>query len=149
MNTTYQPTISNATSSQRQSIIQLLQGEKLPIDDLPASLENFLVATEDNKVVGAIGMELYGNCGLLRSMVVDKEHRNKKIASGLVQQLETEARVKGIDCMYLLTETALQYFERKGYQKITRDEVPRSLQTSSEFSHICPVSAIVMKKELN
>lgn len=148
MNTTYQTTISRATANQRQAIIQLLQAEKLPVDDLPASLDNFFVATEDDKVIGAIGLELYGDCGLLRSMVVDKEHRNKNIASGLVQWLENDVESKGINCIYLLTETAPQYFERKGYQKITRNEVPTELKASSEFSHVCPVSAIVMKKSL-
>lgn len=149
MNTTYQTTITSATTNQRQSIIQLLQTEKLPVDDLPASLDNFFVETEDNKVIGVIGLELYGDCGLLRSMIVDKEHRNKNIASGLVQRLENHAKTIGINCMYLLTETAPQYFERKGYQKITRDEVPESLKASSEFSHVCPVSATVMKKQVN
>ena len=148
MNRAYQTTITRATTNQRQSIIQLLQSEKLPVDDLPASLDTFFVATEDDNVIGAIGLELYGDCGLLRSMVVDKEHRNKNIASGLVQRLESHAKTIGINCMYLLTETAPQYFERKGYQRTTRDEVPESLKASSEFSHVCPVSAIVMKKPL-
>lgn len=149
MNTTFQTTITKATESQRESIISLLQTEKLPVDDLPASLNNFLVAMDNNTVVGAIGLELYGDCGLLRSMVVAKDHRNKNIASQLVQRLEDYATTVGIECVYLLTETAPQYFERKGYQRITRDEVPKELQASSEFSHVCPVSAIVMKKILN
>ena len=148
MNTTFQTAITKATINQRQSIIQLLQAGKLPVNDLPLSLDHFLVAVDNDKVIGTIGLELYSDCGLLRSMVVDKEHRNKNIASGLIQQLENDAKAKGINCLYLLTETAPQYFERKGYQKITRDEVPEELRASSEFSHVCPVSAIVMKKEI-
>jgi amino-acid N-acetyltransferase len=46
----------------------------------------------------------------------------------------------------LLTETAPGYFETKGYQQITRADVPEEVQQSSEFSHVCPQSAIVMKK---
>lgn len=149
MNTNVQTTISKATTNQRQRIIQLLQAEKLPVDDLPASLDNFFVAMDNEKVIGTIGLELYGDCGLLRSMVVDKEHRNKNIASGLVQQLETHAKANSINCMYLLTETAVQYFEKKGYHKINRDEVPENLKASSEFSHVCPMSAIVMKKQFS
>jgi amino-acid N-acetyltransferase len=148
MNTTFQTAISRATNYQRQIIIQLLQAEKLPVDDLPLTLDNFFVATEDNTVIGAIGLELFGNCGLLRSLVVSREHRNKRIASHLVQELENHAASAGISCMYLLTETAPQYFERKGYHKLTRDEVPTAIKTSSEFSHVCPASAIVMKKPL-
>jgi amino-acid N-acetyltransferase len=149
VNTTIQTTVTKATSSQREPIINLLQTEKLPVDDLPASLDNFFVATDNDKVIGAIGLELYRDCGLLRSMVVNKEHRNKNIASQLVHQLEEYAASIGINCMYLLTETAADYFERRGYHRITREEVPKELQASSEFSHVCPVSAIVMKKPLH
>jgi amino-acid N-acetyltransferase len=149
MNTTFQTTIAKATNGERESIINLLQAEELPVDDLPASLDNFFVATDSDKVIGAIGLELYGNCGLLRSMVVSEEHRNKSIASKLVQQLEEYAARIGINCIYLLTETAAKFFERKGYHRITREKVPKELEASSEFSHVCPVSAIVMKKLLD
>lgn len=100
------------------------------------------------RLLGVIGLEEYNNCGLLRSMVVSKEFRNKKVASLLVQGLERYAATLDIDYMYLLTETAQEYFEKKGYEIITRDEVPTAIQTSSEFSRVCPVTAIVMKKQL-
>src|SRR5678815_2326095 len=148
MNTTNQFKITKAGDEQRQSIIAFLQAEKLPVEDLPASLDNFFIATEEGKVIGAIGLEQYDNYGLLRSMVVDKEYRNKNIASQLVRQLENYTTTIGITCLYLLTETAAQYFERKGYSKISRDEVPVALQASSEFSSVCPISAIVMKKPM-
>jgi len=148
MNTTDQTKITKARNEQKQAIITLLQSEKLPIEDLPRSLDNFFVAVHNGKVIGAIGLEKYDHCGLLRSMVVNKEYRNKSTASQLVRELEGYAAELGIDCMYLLTETAPGYFERKGYQRIPREEVPQSLQMSSEFSHVCPVSAIVMKKPL-
>lgn len=148
MNTT-QTTITKANNGQRQSIVSLLQSEKLPVEDLPVSLDNFFVALVNNKIIGAIGLEPYDNCGLLRSMVVDKEHRNKNVASQLVQQLEEYAKAIGINGIYLLTETALAYFKRKGYEPISRDEAPKPIQASSEFSHVCPVSAVVMKKLLS
>ena len=129
-------------------VIALLLAEKLPVEDLPASLDHFFVALNEDEVTGAIGLEQYGNYALLRSMVVHAAHRNKHIASRLVEQLEHYGKRLGISAMYLLTETAPVYFEQKGYQKINREEVPAVLQASSEFSHVCPVSAIVMKKEL-
>ena len=140
--------IAKAKEYQRQSIISLLQAGKLPVEDLPPLLDNFFVALEENNIIGAIGLEQYDNCGLLRSMVVNKEFRNKNIASTLIQELEQKAIALGIDYMYLFTETAPQYFERKGYEKISRDSVPKSLHASSEFSSVCRVSAIVMKKSL-
>jgi amino-acid N-acetyltransferase len=115
---------------------------------LPSQLDNFFVAIEVDKVIGAIGLEQYDNCGLLRSMVVNNEYRNQSIASRLVRELEENAQNLGIDCIYLLTESAPGYFERKGYKKVSRTDVPELIQASSEFSSVCPVSAIAMKKEI-
>jgi len=148
MTTNNQATIIKTGNEQRDAVIALLQSANLPVKDLPNTLDNFFVALHDGKVIGAIGLEQYGDCGLLRSMVVDQRHRNKNIASQLVLQLEQYATGKGIHSIYLLTETAPLFFERKAYNKITREEVPKALQASSEFSHICPVSAIVMHKQL-
>ncbi len=84
MNTLFQIEIIKADDKLRQSIVSLLQAEKLPVEDLPSLLDNFFVTIEDNKVIGVIGLEQYDNCGLLRSMVVNNRYRNKNIASRLV-----------------------------------------------------------------
>jgi amino-acid N-acetyltransferase len=99
-------------------VIALLQTEKLPVEDLPPTLDNFYVALKDNTIIGAIGLEQYGNYALLRSAVVSREHRNKNIASNLVDELENYGKHLGVIAMYLLTETAPAYFEKKGYQRI-------------------------------
>lgn len=144
----HQIKITRAGNEQRQQVVALLQSERLPVDDLPASFNNFFVASDGDRIIGAVGLEQYEHYGLLRSMVVDKEYRNKSIASQLVHQLESFAATLSIDCMYLLTETASVYFEAKGYEKVSREETPEELKSSSEFSHVCPVSAVVMKKPL-
>lgn len=140
--------IIKATSQQRDEIIDLLQKENLPAEDLPLDLSNFFTAIEENTIIGLIGLEPYGENGLLRSMVVSPNYRNQQIAERLVKMLEEQAINSGINTIYLLTETADKYFSRKGYKTIVREEVPTELKASSEFSHVCPVSAIVMKKEL-
>ena len=148
MQTDNQVSIIRAGNDQRPSVIALLQSEKLPVEDLPATLENFFIALYEGNVIGAIGLEQYGQYALLRSMIVSREHRNKNIAAALIKQLENHCEIQQINTIYLLTETAPDYFSRKGYRKITREEVPDAVKVSFEFSHVCPVSAIVMKKEL-
>lgn len=140
--------IIKATPQRRREVIDLLAEEHLPTTDLSAQLDNFFVATDNNKVIGAIGLEKYNDCGLLRSMVVIKAYRNQYIAASLVREIETLAKDSGIICMYLLTETAAAYFENKGYEKISRLDAPETIKASSEFSSVCPVSATVMKKQL-
>jgi amino-acid N-acetyltransferase len=75
--------------------------------------------------------------------------RNQNIAGKLIAQIETLAGSKDLKTIFLLTETAPEYFARKGYEKITRNDVPAEIQQSSEFSHVCPQSAIVMKKDIS
>jgi amino-acid N-acetyltransferase len=132
----------------RAGIEALLAENKLPVSDLPASLENFFVATDNGAVIGVAGLEVYGQHGLLRSLAVNALHRNKGIAGKLVNQVEEFAASKELTAIFLLTETADKYFDSKQYDRITRSEVPAEVQQSSEFSFVCPQSAVVMKKTL-
>jgi amino-acid N-acetyltransferase len=125
-----------------------LKSEKHPSEDLSGDLANFFVAKDNALVVGAIGLEIYGDDGLLRSLVVKKEYRNSKIASGLIIDLENFARRLDLKNIFLLTETAENYFKQKGYLAIDRSEAPESLWKSSEFSHVCPSTAVLMQKTL-
>lgn len=132
----------------RTEIVALLAAEKLPVTDLPKKLDNFIVAIQDGLVAGVAGVEVYGAYGLLRSLAVSPQHRSLGIAGKLLQHMDALCKLKGLSALYLLTETAPGYFEKKNYQKINRDEVPAEVRQSSQFSHVCPVSAIVMKKLL-
>lgn len=133
----------------RDDVVALLSTEKLPVEDLPLTLENFLVARDSNEVIGAIGLEIYGDSGLLRSLVVRKDYRNLGIAGNLLAELEVSAIAKGLKDIYLLTETASGYFNGKNFRIIIRADVPLALHQSSEFSYVCPQSAVVMKKTLS
>jgi amino-acid N-acetyltransferase len=140
--------VLQATEEKRDEIISLLESQKLPTKDLPHALNDFTIALEGNELVGVIGMERYCHYGLLRSMVVHPGYRNRHIAETLVKMLEEKAASSGITSMFLLTETGASYFLRKGYNELTREEVPADIKASTEFSYLCPVSATVMKKEL-
>jgi len=140
--------VRKAKQTDRETLKSLLDSERLPTSDLPTSLDNFFVVADGDQIIGGIGLEQYDNCGLLRSLVVAPSYRNQNIAAKLIDQLEISAAGIGIGCIYLLTETAPGYFDKKGYERISRNEVPVALQKSSEFSHVCPTSAIVMKKPM-
>ena len=134
----------------RDSIVQLLNAAKLPVEDLPLSLDNFSVALNDeNDVIGVVGVEIYGDYALLRSLAVEPDYRGKGVANKLLGIAERSASLNNVKAIYLITETASVYFSQKGYITVARIEVPDEIKGSSEFSYVCPASAIVMKKELN
>lgn len=136
-----------AAPADKPSIIRLLQENKLPVEDISSSIQFWLIKDGD-KTAGVVGIELMGEYGLLRSMATDKAYRNQGIATLLVNELEKYAREQKLKAVYLLTETAEKYFDTKGYTKIQREEAPDAIKASAEFSHLCPSSAVVMKKEI-
>ncbi|WP_448698723.1 arsenic resistance N-acetyltransferase ArsN2 [Mucilaginibacter sp. AW1-3] len=132
----------------KKAMLDLLKAEGLPADDLRDGPDDFFVAISNNEVIACAGLEVYGNYGLLRSLAVNRSFRNNGIGDELLRKIESTAKTKELLSIFLLTETAPDYFKRKHYQQIARADIPVEVQASSEFSHVCPVSAIAMKKEL-
>jgi amino-acid N-acetyltransferase len=140
--------VQPASQTDYFSITDLLSAQKLPIEDISRDLRHFFVAKKNEKIIGTIGMEQYGEFGLLRSMATDLQFRNQGIASQLVEELFRHAKKMGIRTMFLLTETAESYFLKKGFETMKREEAPGAIRQSTEFSHVCPSSAVLMKKEM-
>lgn len=132
----------------RDEVIELLAALKLPTVDLPGLLNNFFVAIDNNAITGVVGLEIYGNYGLLRSLAVNSGLNNKGIGAALLKRIETLATEQGLGAMYLLTETAKDYFEHKGYEHIARMDIPEEVKAASEFTHVCPDTAVAMQKSL-
>lgn len=136
--------IETATEADFGAVCFLLSANNLPTADLNPLLENFLLAVEGADTVGVMGIDRYGAEGLLRSAAVMASHRNKGIASVLLQQLKQHAKQAGVKNLYLVTNTAEAYFERKGFKKISREAVSAAVLQSKEFNGVCPASATIM-----
>lgn len=102
----------------------------------------------DGAVSGAVGLEVYGSQGLLRSLCVKPEERGKRTGARLVEAVTAEAMAAGISELYLLTTTADQYFERHGFARVERASVDGPVLKSIEFASACPKTAVVMAKAL-
>ncbi len=147
MNTITDYKLISADGALRKKVIDLLQESNLPVSDLSEQKELFALL-QNNEVAGTGGLELFDNCALLRSVAVRKDLQGKGLGKFINRELEKISKQRGIDCIYLLTTTAKDFFSKEGYEAITRDEVPESIKSTSEFSSVCPSSATVMKKEL-
>lgn len=131
------------------AVLRLLAEAKLPSADLGAGqLEHFFGCGAQDAPRGVVGLELHGAEALLRSLAVDPEARGRGCATALVAQAERHAREQGVRRIYLLTTTAADFFARLGYKRIERSEAPESIRLTSEFSALCPVSSVLMTKEL-
>lgn len=129
-------------------IKDLLLRSALPVSDLDESTIDFLIAeTGNNSLAGCIGVERYGDNGLLRSFAVDELLRSQHIGRRLLDELLSYCRIKNIQQLHLLTTTAEKYFERAGFIAAARSEAPRSIRSTAEFSSLCPSSSAYMVKE--
>lgn len=138
--------IQPARPEQLPELVQLLTQNHLPVDDLPAGLPNFWLALDGKKLVGSVGFEVCENVGLLRSLSVDADYRNQAIARQLCDRAFAEAKQQAVGELYLITTTADQYFQRLGFAPVERATVPDSITKTSQFSSLCPSSAVVMKQ---
>ncbi len=138
--------IRMATPGDFAGVVRLLQSSDLPTAGLQPSLPDFLVADEAGRVVGAIGLEVYGDSALLRSAVVDSPRRGSGLGQELVQTLLNRADTRGVRDIYLLTTTADRFFPRFGFAPIAREAVADAVRASEEFRGACPDSAVAMHR---
>ena len=140
--------LRNATGDDHAAIRGLLQDSRLPVADLDASAIDFIVAIDAGALAGVVGVETFGDVGLLRSLAVRTDQRGHGIGERLVQAIEARAATLGLRRLVLLTETAAPFFARRGYAAIARDQAPAAVHASAEFRALCPASATCMIKSL-
>lgn len=141
-------TIRPVASNDFAHVLALLAQNGLPQDGLADHIATTLAAYEGQRVLGSVALELYGDAALLRSVAVMASERGQGLGQRLTQAALDLARQHGVSAVYLLTETAADFFPRFGFQIIMRDAVPMSVQQSIEFTEACPATATVMALRL-
>lgn len=139
--------IAPLTQNNFSSAIGLLKKNNLPTEDI-SEITKLFVLEDDQVVAGTIALEYSGKEALLRSLSVDQEKRNMGFGRELVDFIENFGKQQGVENIYLLTTTADEFFLKRGYIIVDRTLAPSFIRGTSEFSSVCPSSAVVMKKEL-
>ncbi len=141
-------TTTLATADNFENVTALLQAQKLPAQDLPATLENFIVAKENGKLIGSVGLQIYKPFALLRSLALESGHQNKGLGKILYKAAHKLALDSQVQELFLITTTAAPFFERLGFSQIERHTVPAAIGATAQFSSICPASGIVMWRRI-
>jgi amino-acid N-acetyltransferase len=130
--------IRRAASTDLSRLKEFLTACSLPTVGLEDWCPNFFIASgEEGSWVGIAGYELYGEVALLRSIAVDKRSRGMGHGQVLVEAVLADARKRGARRMYLLTETAMAYFKRLGFDALDRVQVEKAVKKSVEFTECC------------
>ncbi len=143
------PRLRPARQADLEPVRRLLAQCGLPAEGLETAFpDGYAVVESAGDVVGAAGMEVYGEDGLLRSVAVAPGRRGDGLGALLVRnRLEWAAR-RGLRGVYLLTTTAAEFFEWMGFRRIERNTVPEEIGASEQSSSVCPASAVVMFLQL-
>lgn len=137
--------IRPANAADLEPIKSLLLENGLPTAGVEDHWKTFLVAHDGDAIVACGGAEAYQVAALIRSVAVKPEYRSHGIGRKIVRQLLDRLASRGLREFYLLTTTAEEYFRKRGFKTIDRDEVHPQLLSSREFQDACPDSAVCMR----
>jgi amino-acid N-acetyltransferase len=138
-------TIETATPDDLDAILAFLASNSLPEAGLRDHVTDILAARDGARLVGTAALEIYGREALLRSVAVVSDLRGSGVGGLLTRAALARARERGVEHVFLLTETAPAFFGRLGFSDVDRAAVPESIRATVEFASACPASARVMR----
>jgi len=99
-------------------------------------MEYFWVARAGERIVGTIGLEVYDDMALLRSLAVTPTRQHTGLGRALTETALSYLTTRQFRAVYLLTTTAEAFFARYGFCLVARDAVPASVQQSVELQGV-------------
>lgn len=137
-------TISDATAENFSAVSRFLEANKLPDAGLQEHASDVLLARDGSALLATAALEIYDDNALLRSVAVEQGMRGTGLGHSITRAAIDRARQKGVKHLFLLTETAPDFFRRFGFVGVDRTAVPAAIRSTVEFASACPASAAVM-----
>ncbi len=131
-------------------VVSLLANCGLPVADI--SLKKppvFFGVRSERGLLAVIGIELFGEVALLRSLAVVPTARGQRLGHDLVAFAERVAAERGVETLFLLTETAAQFFIKLGYRPTDRSDAPPAVRSTAQFASLCPASSAFLCKAIS
>ncbi|MFX0077978.1 MAG: arsenic resistance N-acetyltransferase ArsN2 [Candidatus Hermodarchaeota archaeon] len=135
------------------AVLQLLETVDLPTEGVKEHFISFLVGLEthadspdDAQVIACVGLELYIPSALLRSLAIHPSYQGKGLGKKMVEAASSWAKKHNVRQLFLLTDSAVDFFNKLGFTDINRDQVPQDIRQSIEFTKLCPTAPCLTKK---
>lgn len=141
-------TFDFASQSEEKQIQALLSDAGLPFEDIHEHLVHFITAKRHELVIGCVGLEVHGNFGLARSLVVAEEYRKLGIAKILCDLILEYARKLSITNLYLTTDSSIAFFSKLQFEKMDPRKAPEAIRSTKEFTQLNPSTAIFMSRAI-
>lgn len=126
-------------------IIDLLKSAGLVTEGVADHIGTYVVARDGAELVACGGSEAYQFAALIRSIAVRENSRGVGLGRRIVRELIDRLASRGLREFYLLTIDAEDYFKRRGFKTIDRDQIHPQLLGSAELQGACPDDAVCMR----
>ncbi len=108
------------------------------LSEIYENLRDYTVYIDGNRVMGCAALHVYWkDLAEIRSVVVDESLQRKGIATKLTNICMDECRNLQIKRMFVLTDVPA-FFEKCGFYRITKDELPHKIWTECVRCHKFP-----------
>ena len=110
---------------------------------------SFFVLRNERGTVGTVALDVFGDDAVLRALAVDAECRGAGYGWMLADMAVSQARWRGIRRIYLLTESASDFFAAKfGFRVVDRSTLSRQVADSETFTHPAGGKQVAMRLDL-
>ena len=138
-----------ARASDLPAVRALLDRVKLVYPDVEERVNDLLVLRDvAHKIASCVAMELYRDAGVLRALVTTPERRGEGLGWMMADAALGRARARGLRRVFLVTESASDFFAEKfGFQVVSREVIDETVLASSNFRELSE-RATTMQLEL-
>jgi UDP-N-acetylmuramate: L-alanyl-gamma-D-glutamyl-meso-diaminopimelate ligase len=127
----------------------LLASVKLAEPARDDQFPSFYVLSNEHGIVGSVALEVHGDDAILRALAVGEEVRGAGYGWMLADMAVSQARWRGVRRIYLLTETASDFFAAKfGYRVVDRSTLSKPIAQSETFTTARGANLVSMRLDL-
>lgn len=117
-------------------IAQLMMLTDLPPLFIEEFLGGFVVAEHEGEFLGCGGLEVYGECGAIRSVATVPRARGYGLGRRMAELLVDDAKACGAREIYLFTADAHPFWLHLGFDDVTLDEWSESPRRSWQYQYV-------------
>jgi len=109
----------------------------------------FFVLSNEQGIVGSVALDVYGDDAVLRALAVSSEARGSGYGWMLADMAVSQARWRGVRRIYLLTESASDFFAAKfGFRVVDRSTLSKHVAASETFTAERGTNLVAMRLDL-
>lgn len=99
-------------------------------EKLELEADHFTILVRDGVIIGCVGLYPYPEDGMgeVACLVVHPDYQDTGQGNRLLDEVEKEARVQGLDNVFVLTTQAQHWFRERGFQEASLEDLPMAKQ---------------------